>query len=60
MSSERMILAWCAALSSLAEHGVPTDIQELLTYGDTTRGIKRMALQAAIKAAFEAALSEDG
>ena len=39
-----------AALVVLAEHGIPTDIQDLLVSGDPMRGIRPGALHAAIRA----------
>lgn len=46
-----------AALVALAEHGVPTDVQELLVYGNPRLGVKPNALGVAIAAAARSALS---
>lgn len=42
-----------AALTALAERGIPTDIQGLLISGDPMRGIRPGAFAAAIQAALE-------
>jgi hypothetical protein len=49
------LTAATAALVTLAEKGIPTDIQELLVYGNPERGIAPGALSAAIKAVLPAA-----
>ena len=41
-----------AALTALAEHGIPPDIQELLIFGNAARGIAPGALSKALKAAL--------
>lgn len=38
-----------AALMALAEHGIPSDIQELLMYGSKRQGIAPGALRKAVK-----------
>lgn len=43
-----------AAVQALAEAGVPTDIQELLLYGNPSRGVGPRALERAIAAANKA------
>lgn len=47
---ERATTALTAAVTSLAEHGVPPDIQELLIYGNPNRGIVPGALLRAVGA----------
>lgn len=46
---DRMI----AALQALADAGVPTDVQELLLYGNPDRGVKPKALELALAAAMK-------
>ncbi|NTG94214.1 hypothetical protein [Rhizobium rhizogenes] len=47
-----------ASLVVLAEHGIPTDVQELLVRGDPMRGIKPNALYDALAAAVPASPSD--
>jgi hypothetical protein len=39
-----------AAIVTLTEHGIPPDVQELLVYGNPSRGIAPGALSKAIRA----------
>ena len=41
------------ALRALAEAGVPTDVQELLLYGNPDRSVKPNALERALEAALK-------
>jgi len=47
-------LAATAALTALAEHGIPPDVQELLVVGNPDRGIAPGALSKAVKAVLTA------
>lgn len=42
-------MALTCAIETLAEYGIPPDIQELLIYGNTKTGIRIDALESAIK-----------
>lgn len=43
-----------AALAALAKAGVPTDVQELLMYGNPDRNVRPRALESALVAASNA------
>lgn len=43
-----------AALTALAEHGIPPDVQELLVYGNAATGVRPGALSSAVAAALTA------
>jgi hypothetical protein len=49
-----------AALVALAEHGIPSDIQELLVLGNPDYGIAPGALSKAVRAILLAAHADDG
>jgi hypothetical protein len=52
--SERTDIEWdklVAATASLAADNIPSDVQELLLYGNPDRGIRPGALERAINAA---------
>jgi hypothetical protein len=46
-----------AALNALVQAGVPTDVQELLLYGNPDRGVKPKALESALAAALKSGQS---
>lgn len=48
-----------AGIVALAQHGIPTDVQELLVRGDPMRGIKPGALSAAFLATLQSYRKSD-
>ncbi len=56
-SNELYLDCATAALTALAEAGIPADIQELLVRGDVSRGIAPGALSKAVKASSDIILA---
>lgn len=52
-STDPDVDAAVAALTALAGHNIPVDVQELLVAGDPMRGIPPGALSACVKAAIQ-------
>jgi hypothetical protein len=50
MDDSKEMYAAAAALSALTKHGIPPDVQELLVYGNPSRGIEPGALSETVKA----------
>jgi hypothetical protein len=57
MTDDELLYKTTAALVVLTEHGIEPDVQELLVYGNPSRGIAPGALRKAIQAALAATLS---
>ena len=56
--SQRDLDAATAALTALAEHGIPTDVQELLIRGNPAMSVSPGALSKAVQAALRAYRSQ--